>query len=148
MKKKELKYLTKFLLKQKTIHTFLNIILNLHNKIRYGPEAPKHAEKIWVNPQECLNALSPNIVKEYCSGLLDSPSKISGKVINVWPSDKAIKIDDYPKEGFCIDDWIDGISSETIRKFKFKICIDHWVNGIPWEKTGIYELMEKLIKTS
>lgn len=142
------KHLLRFLFKKRAFLAIFYITIYVHNRIRYGPSAPKHAEKIWVTPQECLNALSPNIVKEHCGGLLDSPSKASGIVINKWPSGKVLKIDEYPKEEFCIDDWVDGIRIETIRKFKFKFCIEHWVNGIPWEKTGAYELMEKAIETS
>lgn len=87
-----------------------------YNRIAYGPGAPLYAERIWVNPQDCLDCLD---------GLGD---RYSAKVIlSGWPppGGKLRKIEDL---------------------LKIRSSYDHWVKGIPWEETGIFGFLEKEIE--
>ncbi len=82
------------------------------NRIIYGPEAPRYAERIWINPQECTECLG---------GFGD---RSSGKVVTgAWP----------PSGGTLIS---------LMEVEKVRCCIDHWKRGIPWEKTGIFTFLE------
>lgn len=93
---------------------------DIRNKIKYGKAAPIFAERLWINPFDCQEALEG---KHILSGV--NYRKNSGLVIEYqWPSSKAIPIKEVNKINF---------------------CIDHWVNGIPWEDTGAYTYISKFI---
>jgi len=96
---------------------------DLYNISRYGWTAPRFAECVWVNPHNCNMFIPGDIIREFC-GI--APRAASGMVLrSSWPFEQALQITEHPK---------------------IKCCIDHWVNSIPWEKTGVYEYMEKLIE--
>ena len=93
------------------------------NKIRYGPAAPKFAERIWVDPKQCNRYLPHNLTKKLFG---KSKRKVSGKVIESrWPLEQAKPIFNLPK---------------------VKFCIEHWTHNIPWEDTGLYDFMENHIR--
>ena len=63
-----------------SINKLKNILLiDLGNKIKYGPNAPLYAERIWINPSDCQFRLT---------GL----SNYSGKVVKKWPPKKYNRI--------------------------------------------------------
>ncbi len=96
---------------------------DLYNITKYGWAAPRFAERIWVNPCNCNMFIPGDIIREAC-GM--HARAASGMVLSSsWPFEQAIQITDNPK---------------------IKYSIDHWVNSLPWEKTGVYEYMEKLIE--
>jgi hypothetical protein len=95
---------------------------DIKNKIIYGKEAPVFAERIWINPLDCCGALAGKYI---LNGV--HQRKGSGLVVEYpWPQAKVISV---------------------IEVDKIRFSVDHWVNGIPWEDTGIYELMQKIIST-
>lgn len=82
------------------------------NRILYGPEAPRYAERIWVNPQACTECLY---------GIGD---RYSGRVVEgAWPP-----------AGCRL--------KSLMEIEKLRGCIDHWSRGIPWEETGIFRFLE------
>ncbi len=109
------------------------VVLNVYNRIRYGPLAPKYGEMIWVNPQEVSVRISREDIKKI-SGLtrikkmfgIDDTVILAGRVIeSAWEYEKATPIYDVPK---------------------IKACIEHWVNGVTWKDTCIYELVWEKVK--
>lgn len=88
------------------------------NRIVHGPEAPRYAERIWVNPQECAGCLV---------GLGD---RYSGRVIT----------GPWPPRG--------GRFRAIVGNEKVRSCLDHWVKGVPWEETGIFDFLERKIENS
>jgi len=113
--KKRTKFLRKFIHIQK---------FDLLNKFKYGFQAPRFAERIWVNPCQCKSFTSPAIVLDLCK--VSTQRKASGLVVNGnWPFNKTKPVTEMKK---------------------LKYCYEHWVEGVPWEKTGIYDYMEKRIK--
>lgn len=100
---------------------------DLANYCRYGAVAPRFAERIWVNAEECELGMPPHVVRQL-TGLhrrKHSSRDASGKVVHqLWPHHEAIPVTEVP----------------TVR-----FCIEHWVNGVSWENAGAYEHMEKLI---
>lgn len=99
---------------------FSHFISDFNNVIKYGFQAPRFAERIWVSPRECKYALyGGNII----SG---SKNRNSATVVSLpWPVQDAIPI-------FEIE--------------KFKYCYQHWVDGVNWNDTGAYEYMLDEIK--
>jgi hypothetical protein len=101
------------------------ILLNIKNRIKYGPSAPKFAETIWVNPQDCSKYLALATFRKLFGF---SRQEAKGRVIDTaWPIEHSRPIAEI---------------------LLIRFCFDHWVKGIPWEETGAYERMEKLIKES
>jgi hypothetical protein len=96
------------------------------NVVKFGFDAPKFAERIWINPNSVILALKNQNLK-LATGLLDNKYYTSGKVI-------------YAKNLFR---YATPISSEK----KIVACIRHFEDGLSWENTGIYEyLLERLNK--
>ena len=101
---------------------FYEYLRTLYNINRYGWFAPRVGEIIWVNPNNCTMAITNT--KALCG--ISNPQDSSGIVIeSLWPFEIVKPIFDISK---------------------FKHCRDRYIYGIPWEKTGRYYIMEKLIK--
>ena len=86
------------------------------NLIKYRIKAPKSAERIYVNPNQCV--ISPKLTELWYN------KNVSGMVLKEWPDFEITPI---------------------INQQKITICIAHWVNGIDWENTGAYELLMDII---
>jgi hypothetical protein len=87
-----------------------------YNRIRFGPEAPRFSERIWVNPKECVGCLA---------GFGD---RDSARVI----------VSDWPPRG--------GRLKTFDENFKIRCCFLHWVQGVPWKETGIFDFLEEEIR--
>lgn len=95
---------------------------DIKNMIRYGPSAPKFADRIWLTPGNKTMFLTAASTRKF---LGMSNQEVSVKVIEfTWPVKKAIPV---------------------YKLTKIKMCIEHWRNGKSWEDTGIYKYMEKMI---
>ena len=95
-------------------------LLDLRNRLRYGKNAPRFAELIFVNPRACL--VSNTAFKR---GQL-----YSGTVIDYWPyRDEdlvpALSVEDLPVASAVV-----GILQSSLK---------HWRNGAPWEETWNYK---------
>lgn len=119
-------------------------VLNIKNAVRYGRSAPKFGEVIWVDPQRVTRGLPSSVTRELFGRM---PPQTSGRVVeSSWPVEQAFRITGVPEQ--CFDNGVDAIGLEAKFRIRFKSCIDHWVHGIPWEETGVYELMERLMSKS
>lgn len=101
------------------------IIDDYINIIKYGFSAPKYGEIIWVNPKDCRKYLALTVFRERYN--LTRHSAKARVIEHAWPVKEALIINELPL---------------------FKNCIAHWVHDVPWEQTGEYERMEKLISDS
>jgi hypothetical protein len=119
--------------------------INISNRLKYGPSAPKYSEIFWFKANEVDKILSRlTLLEKY----IRRKMYISGKVIKSdWPFCKAFSLGEFMKSKFYKErHWENSLNHEYIDILKIAFCIDHWVNNITWEDTGIYSLMEKLIK--
>lgn len=85
---------------------------NAVNRLRHGRQAPRFAERLWVDPRR---------VKHVIGGPAGSHS---GRVVSGNWDTAAAPIWSMPK---------------------YAACVEHWTRGVPWERTGIYDLMLRLI---
>ena len=106
-------------------------ILNTNNRIRYGASAPRYGEVIWVNPRDVSKFVDrQNVVETFGFDSLNmigiSNAILTSTVIEFgWSNLKTTSINNVPK---------------------IKACFEHWINGVVWENTGIYEVIEELVK--
>lgn len=91
---------------------------DIKNKLLYGPQAPKTAELIWVNSNDCNYAFLGKD-NHY------DPRKYSGRVITETFLNNQINILELPK---------------------IKYCYERWINGKSWEEAGAYDYMLRLLK--
>ena len=92
----------------------MNRSRNIYNIIRYGWEAPRFGEIIWVSPSNCNMYIPKSIIKESCG----MPPNAALVIKSTWLFEQARPINEISK---------------------LKYCIDHWVDGIPWENTDAFE---------
>lgn len=96
---------------------------DIQNRIIYGHNAPVFADRIWISPTDCTEAIESEAVSQAFHYL--HPRNASGGVIDfLWPFERKVQI---------------------MKVKKIKCCVEHWVNGVPWEHTGIYDYMEMLL---
>jgi len=100
----------------------LTYYINLRNRMKYGPSAPKYGEIIWFTPDDSTMII-PDRHSNYYFGFFNEP--ISARIVDFsFQPVKAVPI---------------------TKTTKLKKCIDHWNNGIPWEDTGLYDEMHELV---
>ena len=88
------------------------ILRDTVNFSRYGLNAPKSFQRIWVNPMECNFACH----SKDCFDI--DPNYSSAKIISKWPSDKFIEIESLEKIIYCRKHWEDFLSWEDVGAFK------------------------------
>lgn len=99
------------------------LMRDVKNKVIYGRKAPVFAEKIYINPLECKEALDESVLREELD--VQSSRMASGKIIQ---TTKPFK---------------ETVPVEKIEKVNF--CIEHWEEDLSWKETGAYDYMKKLI---
>jgi hypothetical protein len=115
---------------------FFPYFRDLKNRVMYGFDAPKYCERIWVHPLCCSKLLMQDLVQSV-TGL--SRHQNSGLVVDgTWPFEQAVQILECGRV-ICVDE-------NDPFTFRIKCCVEHWIEKTPWEKTGIYEHIEKCIK--
>lgn len=87
------------------------------NIARYGPQAPRYAQLIWVRPAD----LNRRLIKSGKRSLRHNVGQIIG------------------------GDW-DLHVEPMLSSGKVHAAVEHWRDGIPWEDTGAYDIMMKLIE--
>ena len=94
------------------------------NIIRYGIYAPRYAERIWINPLDCHNAISTEAKYVYDFWT----RRESAMILHTWPDIDHNHI-------------VPLMERESI-----KSSFDHWAKGVPWETTGEYRFIEMGLK--
>lgn len=105
-------------------HFYRAILRDTYNQLRYGPEAPKYAEKVYVRARECKGYLSSALVERFFAVRVRQGS---GLVVNSWPEAEIIPVNEHPKVDY---------------------CKQHWVTGRSWQEAGAYEYLMARIETS
>lgn len=104
---------------KRTPRRIIGYLRNIYNIYKYGMEAPRFGEIVWVNPKKVTLYL-PNKV----FGI--PKDKVSATVVqSSWPEESTILI------------------KESVYNNRIKACFDHFVNHVPWEDTLFYEHMLK-----
>ena len=82
---------------------------DIGNLLRYGENAPRYAERIWIEPYKIRYVIhnKSSFISIICSGLVTN----IGKHFTYQPFKKT---------------------------HEFKSCVAHWIEGLPWESTKDY----------
>jgi len=78
------------------------------NRIRYGREAPRPNERLWVDPSSVVNALDGLPVR-------------SGAVISQWPPAELIPFDEHVHVRFALAHWRDGVPWEETGAYDYML---------------------------
>ena len=93
---------------------------DLYNKFKYGHGAPKYAECIWVDPNDCNL-----VIKNSLEGGVSRMSLLGLVVEERWSQLEITPLKESPK---------------------IKYCYRHWQEGFSWEDAGAYDYMRGLIE--
>lgn len=103
-------------------HIYRAISRDGYNRLRYGPDAPRYAERIWVKPSSCIFYLSPAaIVRALGVRVRQGSAFVASQGL---PTDELVPIESHPKIAY---------------------CLAHWRDGKPWEAAGAYDFMLEMI---
>lgn len=100
------------------------LLADILNGLKYGPEAPRFAERIWVDARDVRSYLPASRFTEFFGG---SPRSFSGRVVRFWP------------EGHLEDIF----SNEAVR-----YSVEHWMHGLDWDSCGARSFMLQSIAES
>jgi len=99
--------------KRERMHLRINgYTRNIYNISRYGREAPRFGELIWINPRNCNKLIHWKLFLELYG--INHRAASALVVESSWPFEQERHIIEYPK---------------------IKSCFDHWIRNIPWENT-------------
>ncbi|MBS8241253.1 hypothetical protein DYI22_12140 [Marinobacter lipolyticus] len=87
------------------------------NRLRFGTEAPRYAERIWVPPSECQRYVEAADLAAFFGSRV---RQMSGRVVKDWPGSLEQTFDRHPKLTYC---W------------------SHWREGKSWEEAGAIDFM-------
>lgn len=94
------------------------------NRLKYGIEAPRYAERIWVKPSQCQRYIEAADLAAFFGSRV---RQMSGQIVSEWPSSLEQSFDRHPKLTYC---W------------------GHWRDGKSWEESGAIGFMLKRIAVS
>nr|WP_036192480.1 hypothetical protein [Marinobacter lipolyticus] len=75
------------------------------NTLRFGNEAPRYAERIWVKPSQCHRYIEAADLAAHFGSRV---RQMSGRVVSEWPSTLEQSFDKHPKLTYCWSHWRDG----------------------------------------
>ncbi|MDX1551151.1 MAG: hypothetical protein R3198_00890 [Marinobacter sp.] len=81
--------------------------IDAFNWLRFGPRAPRYAERIWVNPAHCSRYIEAADLADYFGSRV---RQMSGKVVSDWPVSLEQPFENHPKLTYCWSRWRDGKS--------------------------------------
>lgn len=90
--------------------------------LKYGKNAPRFMERIWIDPRDCRWILPGRRLQKTVP--CNHPREVSGLVVKDWPESGLMPLKKSPKLNF---------------------CIQRWVEGKKWEETGAYEYTKNII---
>jgi hypothetical protein len=99
---------------------------DLLNRARFGREAPRYAERIWICPAKCY------VATRYFKG----DPLFSSRVIDEWPYDRH---ELYPASD------VERVETAIPLVAIVKSCVGHWLKGQPWEIAHDYKQLKEQI---
>lgn len=103
-------------------HFFRALFRDSANRLRYGSEAPVYGEKIYVKAGDCHTFIPSSALERHVGQRL---RQASATVVETWPHDDELPLDQHPK---------------------IRVCLRHWVQGLGWEEAGAYQYMMERIR--
>jgi hypothetical protein len=98
------------------------------NRLRFGADAPRYAERIWIDPSQCRKYIeAKDLARDFCA----SARQMSGRVVRTWPAFLEQELDQHPKLGYCWSHWREG------KSWQHSGAIDFMLGQIAVSKTGI-----------
>ncbi len=92
------------------------ILRDVHNRIVHGDDAPRFAERLWMDIEDCSMRMKR----------MGRKDEISAKVIKgAWPYENSIPVEEI----------------SIIRD-----CVQHWLHGVPWEETDEAERIARAME--
>lgn len=98
------------------------------NRLRFGANAPKYAERIWVDPRQCGKYIEAADLARHFGA---STRQMSGRVVATWPEFLEQTFDQHPKLTYCWSRWRDN------KSWKDAGAIDFMLSRIAISKTGV-----------
>ncbi|MCK7544775.1 hypothetical protein MLC59_11405 [Marinobacter bryozoorum] len=75
------------------------------NRLRYGAQAPRYAERVWIQPSACHRYIEAADLAKHLGSRV---RQMSGKVVQKWPSELEQPFENHPKLTYCWNHWRDG----------------------------------------
>jgi hypothetical protein len=94
------------------------------NRLRFGANAPRYAERIWVDPLRCRKYIEAASLARHFGA---SARQMSGRVAQTWPAFLEQSFDQHPKLTYC---W------------------SHWREDKSWQQSGAIDFMLSRIAVS
>lgn len=94
------------------------------NRVRFGPQAPRYAERIWIHPSRCRQYIE---AADLAAQLGARVRQLSGRVVENWPEELEQPFENHPKLTYC---WA------------------HWREGKDWAESGAIDFMLSRIAVS
>jgi hypothetical protein len=105
-------------------HSFRAVVRDGVNRLKFGPDAPRYGERIYIKANRCLYHLPSSALEANFHRRL---RQSSGKVVHCWPESDLTLVHEHQK---------------------IRFCLDHWLSGLDWEQTGAFEYMMGRIQES
>ncbi|WP_148861667.1 hypothetical protein [Marinobacter fonticola] len=98
--------------------------IDAFNRFKFGADAPRYAERIWVSPSQCQRYIeAADLAKHFGSRV----RQMSGRVFFEWPTSLEQPFENHPKLNYC---W------------------GHWRDGKNWHESGAIDFMLQKIAVS
>ncbi len=103
----------------KPVKSYIDVLKrDLSNQLKYGPNAPKHLELIWVNPENIDHFINKEEI-----------IRITGK-------------QRQDASGVVIDGNMIKNITPLQEDFRYRYSFERWKDGKSWEEIGVYEYMK------
>ncbi len=98
------------------------------NRLRFGADAPRYAERIWVPPGACKRYVEAADLASFFGARV---RQMSGRVVRDWPEHLEQPFENHPKLTYCWGHWRDG------KDWQASGAIDFMLSRIAVSPTGV-----------
>ena len=109
-------------------YTLRALWIDTLNRIRYGPHAPRYAERVWIHPSLCKRYIE---AADLAARQGTRVRQLSGRVVRQWPTELEQPFENHPKLTYCWAHWRDG------KDWVAAGAIDFMLNRIAVSPTGV-----------
>ena len=79
--------------------------IDMLNRVRFGPQAPRYAEQVWIQPSLCKRYIE---AADLAARQGTRVRQLSGRVVKQWPTELEQPFENHPKLTYCWAHWRDG----------------------------------------